>query len=119
MLVVPASLRLRTTSVVSATEEERLLTELVDLLSEIVAGRGAGLTAAQQAAIEAWVPTGFEPRSLERYPLKAPLITTRRPKPRKKAFLRKDASEPQSPDNDTTPQALSADNAETPAFLDN
>ncbi len=37
---------------------------LVDLLSEIVAGRGAALTAPQQAAIEAWVSTGFKSMAL-------------------------------------------------------
>ena len=95
-------------------------TVLVELLAEIVAGRGAGITAAQQAAMDAWVPTGFVPRAAptsdneedaantDQTPDEAPENTSEE----------ETIQEPQGPDNDTTPQALSADSTETPAFLD-
>ena len=102
------------------THADKKKTTLVDLLSEIVAGRGVGLTAAQQSAIEAWVPPGFECSKGETgaVPSESPSEQDEEAEETEESTSADQTSEPQSPDNDTAPTALSADGAETPAFLD-
>ena len=94
-------------------------TVLVELLSEIVAGRGADITAAQQAAMDAWIPTGFAPQAAPANENEEDAANTDQTADETPDNTSEEETlpEPQSPDNDTAPQALSADAPETPAFL--